>query len=138
MQNTTRIRCSALIAVIGVMGCATIGGLKDEPLTEGTSRPFAAEFEELVKVVPEVFDSLGLELTESYPVNDEAWMFLGEKPASLFSYGAVLRVVVERLGEHQTAVRIVSKRRVGTAFGNKGDYSKDIFEAVANHLKLEP
>ena len=54
-------------------------------------------------------------------------MIIGKKGGSLFSYGELVRVVVEEHGENSTMVYVHTKRKMATNIFAKGDYSKTIF-----------
>lgn len=122
---------------LAAAACATVGGLKDEPLTEGVYRPYDASFDEVVKAVPVAIDTVGLTFVEEYSVNDSTTVFLAEKGTSSWSYGAVVRIVVERVDQQKTIVRVISKRRMATGVASKGDYSQDVFAALVRLLEAE-
>ena len=76
----------------------TLAGLKDEPLARGDSHSIAADYEAVVGATREAVQEVGLKFAEDYPVDDSTWMILCEKELTEFRYGAVVRVVVQRLG----------------------------------------
>ncbi len=126
-------------AVLAVLGCASLGGVRDEPLEEGDSRPFAADYTEVVRAARAAVLGAGLKIQEDYPLDESTWFILSDKPYSFFGgYGAVVRVVVQKLGDNQTVVRVISRRRSAIELGAKGDYSKDIIAALTLWLEEEP
>ncbi len=78
-------------------------------------------------------------LREHYPVNDSTWVIvcvnyvqsrIGPRlPPS------ILRVVVQRLGEQQTAVRVIFRRGGAVEVWRMEDYSRDIFAALIEKLE---
>jgi hypothetical protein len=131
-----------LLAVLSVTACAarTPANLKDEPLDRGSSHPFAADYEVVVSAAREAVQEVGLEFAEDYPVNDSTWMILcgGGWYLPAGSFRTVVRVVVQRLGEQQTAVRVISRRTDPLDPFSKGDYSQDIFAALIENLEGKP
>lgn len=49
-----------------------------------------------------------------------------------------LRVVVQRLGEKQTAVRVIFRRGEGAELWRMEDYSQDILAALSEKLEGKP
>ncbi len=122
-----------------VLGCASLGGVRDDPLEEGLSHPFAADYTEVVRAARAAVLGAGLKVQEDYPLDESTWLILSDKPYSFFGgYGAVVRVVVQKLGENQTVVRVISRRRSAIELGGKGDYSKDIIAALTLWLERPP
>ncbi len=99
---------------------------------EGQPHFFAADYEAVVSAAREAVQEVGLELREDYPVNDSTWVILCE------GYGQFLRVVVQRLGEKQTAVRVIFRRGEAVEVWRMEDYSQDIFAALIEKLEGEP
>ncbi len=121
-----------------------LGWLKDEPLDRGNSHPFAADYEAVVGAARQAVHEVGLAVAEDYPVNDSTWMMLCASflllPTSWWEGSSpvtVVRVVVQRLGERQTAVRVIS-RRPDPLQAWKKEYSQDIFAALIEKLEEWP
>ena len=144
-----------LLAVLSVTACwaavathdamlRTLAELKNEPLDRGDSLPYpmAADYEAVVGAALEAVRAVELKLREDYQINDSTWMILCEKipwevdDELLYMSEAVVRIVVQRLGENQTEVRVISRRTDPLAWRAKGDYSQDIFAALIEKLEL--
>ncbi len=111
---------------------AHLGWLKDEPLDRGNSHSFAVDYEAVVGTARQAIHEVGLGVREDYFYDDSTWMFLCEG----IGY-TVVRVVVQRLGERQTAVRVISRRSDPLVVGKK-EYSEDIFAALIEELEGKP
>ncbi len=95
-------------------------------------RSFESDFEAVVSATREGVQEVGITLRNDYPVDDDAWVILCEK------YAQSLRVVVQRLGKAQTAVRVISRRRRPTDLLKMEDYSQDIFSALIEKIEGQP
>jgi len=57
-------------------------------------------------------------------------MIVAKKGMSAWSWGELVRVVVQELSNDRVAVRVLSKRRMATNVTAKGDYSEAIFSSI--------
>lgn len=116
--------------------CATVGGLRNEPLDQGVSRRFAIPFDSVMAVVPDAIVASGLDFRESQCYDDSTCMVIGTVGLSIGlsgNMGSMARVVVEAAGE-TTIVRVVSRRRIGSEVAAKEDYSPEILSQIAVRL----
>jgi hypothetical protein len=123
------------VCVLSPIACATTGSIRSAPLSAGMARTFAAELPAVMSAAREAMVEAGLTIEESRQVNDTTWMIIGQNPASIMSYGEIVRVVVEKAGAAGTAVRVHSKRRVATNVTAKGDYSPRILSYIEFKLR---
>lgn len=120
-----------------VTSCATVGGLRSEPLDQGVVRRYAAPFDSVMAVVPEALTAAGLGLKESHCM-DSMCLLIGTKGMTIGpsgSMGSMARVVVEADGE-ATVVRVLSRRRIGSQTAAKDDYSPEILSQIGVRLGL--
>ena len=118
--------------------CATVGGLRNEPLDLGVSRRFAVPFDSVMAVVADAVVASGLNLKESQCYDESTCMVIGTVGLSIGAsgnMGSMARVVVEAAGE-TTIVRVVSRRRIGSQEAAKEDYSPEILSQIAVRLGL--
>ncbi len=99
---------------------------------EGQPHIFAADYEAVVRAAREAVHEEGFSLREDQPVNDSTQVILCEK------YGRFLRVAVQRLGERQTAVRVIFRRGEGVEVWRFEDDSQDILAALIERLEGQP
>lgn len=126
-------RVSHLIACFIVAGCATTGALKQEPLDQGVSRTFTGNFDTILKAARDATVSAGLHLESVDKIDAHTWSLVGKKDASAWSWGELVRVVVQETSPNSTAVRVISKKRMATNVGARGDYS----QAILNDMELK-
>lgn len=99
---------------------------------EGQPHIFAVDYEAVVLAAREAVQAAGFEVRGSYPINERTWAIVCAKHARF------LRVVVQRLGEEQTAVRVIFRRGKGVELWRMEDYSQDIFAALIEQLERKP
>jgi hypothetical protein len=126
----------ALPGSLLIMSCATVGGLRNEPLDQGIARRFAVPFDSVMAVVPDAVLAAGLGLEESECYTDSVCVVIGTEGISVGpsgSMGSMARVVVEASGE-ATIVRVLSRRRIASQVAAKEDYSPEILSQIAVRL----
>jgi len=116
-----------------LLGCATTASVKKVPTEIGEKRIFEAEFAEVVEAAQFAVAELGME-TKQIQTSESAFALLAEKPASLFSWGELIRVSVEKGANGNSVVRVLTKRRLATNVTAKGDWSEEIFAEIAKRL----
>lgn len=133
-----RVQLKLLAAAILLSGCATSGAMRTSPLGEGIARVFSAELEKVLNAAQESMVEAGLAIEEVTKVDDNTHLILGTKGLSVFSYGELVRLVVERSAPSETTVRVYTKRRLATNITAKGDYSGAIFSRIESKLQPPP
>lgn len=129
-----RLQIGLLAASILLYGCATSAGLRTAPIQAGTARIFSGEFEQVLKAAKESMLEVGLSVEDSTKVNDHTYLIVGSKGLSAFSYGELVRLIVEETDPSEITVRVYTKRRLATNVTAKGDYSKEIFARIESKL----
>jgi len=124
---------SVVLALCGA--CASVGGLRTEPLNRGVSRDFASDYATVVSAARTAIISAGLAVDSFDQLNDATTVIIAKKAISKFSWGELVRVVVVSAGPDKSSVRVLTKRRLATNVTAKGDYSVNIFENMALALK---
>ena len=127
---------AAMTAVIVLSACATTGGMRSAPLAQGTPRTFSAEYDKVLKASREAVVEAGLAIEEVTKVNEQTWMIIGKKGASGFTWGELVRVVVEQTAPTETTVRVYTQRKLATNITAKGDYSDAILSNIELKLKV--
>lgn len=123
---------------LAVMSCATVGGLRSEPIDRGVARRYSLPFDSVMAVVPDAVVAAGLGLKESRCYDRAMCMVIGTKGLTVGpsgNMGSMARVVVEAMG-NATVVRVLSRRRIGTQVAAKEDYSPEILSQIEVRLAL--
>jgi hypothetical protein len=133
-----RVSMSLLPASLVALACATVGGLRQEPLDQGIARLFPVPFDAVMAVVPDAVVAAGLGIKESECFGDSVCVVIGTKGLTVGlsgNMGSMARVVVEGSGDG-TVVRVITRRRIGTQEAAKEDYSPEILSQIEVRLDL--
>lgn len=127
----------ALAALVIGAACASTGGLRSEPLDQGEAKFYAAPLAVVEPAARQAVLSAGLGVDTVSQLDSLTWMIIAKKGMSLFSYGELVRVVVQQTSEGPVAVRVFTKRRLATNITARGDWSGRIFEQL-DHILAPP
>ena len=126
---------TAVAALTLLCGCATTGGMRSTPLDTGVSRQYAGDFEIVFRATRAAITNAGLAI-ESYDEIDETTaLIVAKKGASAFSWGELVRVVVQSTAPDKVTVRVLTKRKLATNVTARGDYSETIFSNIDLQLR---
>lgn len=125
-----RLLTLAFIFGLGIIGCATMGGLKKAPLDEGQSQTYSCEYKTVLKATQSAVAESGLRIEETYQPDENSWAIIGKTGVSTnaigTSYGTMVRVVVKKIADDRTKVTVLTKKKSAIDLQAKGDYSKSI------------
>ena len=130
--SSLSVICAAL-----VVGCASVQGVRSEPLDAGEVHFYAAPFSDVVAATRASVLALEINVQDTATVDSTTWMVLGTKGMSLVSYGEVVRVIVHRTSDGPVAVHVVTKRRLATNVTAR-DWADKIFEKLDVILHQQP
>ncbi len=133
-----RVPMILLPGALLTLACATVGGLRQEPLDQGVVRRYPVPFDSVMTVIPDAVVAAGLGLKESQCIGDSVCVVIGTKGLTVGlsgNMGSMARVVVEASGD-ATVVRVITRRRVGTQEAAKEDYSPEILSQIEVRLGL--
>lgn len=135
MLLSSRVFLSAIL-LSTVVGCSSATGVQNAPLHAGTSRPFTAEFNTVLRAAREAITESGLNVESANEVQPSVWMIMAKAPTSWWSAGEIVRVVVDRSGTNanEVMVRVYARKRISTNIGAKGDYATTLLSNI--DLKL--
>jgi len=134
MNRPRSVRFLPLALAVPLAACATMGGLRDQPLTAGVPRVFPAPLDRTVEAARQAMSGAGIDLREQWHPSPDSWMLLGEKGMSLWSYGELVRVVAQRTDSAQTGVYVITQRRLATNIVAEEDWSVALFDRMAATL----
>ena len=123
---------SALICAVPTACIATTAGLRNEALDAGTIESYSAPLNRVVIAAREAVAQAGFQIDDVSHPSDSTWVIIGKRGAGFFSYGELVRAVVQPTERGQIAVRVVTKRRVATDITANGDYSHAILSNIAS------
>ena len=130
----------SLIAAGGaalVAACASVQGVRSQPVDAGDVHFYAAPFSDVVAATRATVLALEINIQDTATVDSTTWMVLGTKGLSLLSYGEVVRVIVHQTPDGPVAVRVVNKRRLATNITAR-NWTDAIFEKLDAILHPQP
>jgi hypothetical protein len=136
-MSVSRLLSNAGLALLSVvaLGCASAGGMRNAPLDVGTARTFDGAFSRVLRAAREATVASGLAIDSFEQPDSATAVIVSKKGSSAFSWGELVRVVVQRADSAHVVVRVYSKRRMATNITAKGDYSSTIFQNMDLSLR---
>ncbi len=137
------MKCKFLtvIFLLAFMGCTTVGNIKNVPLESGTEQIFDAKIEDVLQYAKDSSVESGLKMQEFNQLSPEMWMIVADKGLEygygVSSYGAVVRLVVKKINDSKTSVRVYSKKRSSAELFTKGDYTHSILSSIDFKIKMK-
>lgn len=123
-----------MLAVL-LAGCATTGGLRQEPLDVGAQRLFRYPSDKVSEAAQAALRKSGFEVKEVAEVREGVWTIMATKGMSLMSYGELVRISLSADGTDKTVARFITKKRMATNVAAKGDWSTSIYEDMQGMLE---
>lgn len=124
-----------LVTSVTFLNCTSVSQLSEKPTTAGVSRTFHAGFNQVLKAARESIIEAGLMIESTSEINADTYAIIGRRPTNAWSWGEMVRVVVEKQPSSQTIVRVVTERKVKTNITARGDYSQSILSNIELKLK---
>jgi hypothetical protein len=129
--------CRVVLPLIVTAACASTGGMDAERLDAGEAKFYAAPLTTVAPAARQAVLAAGLTVDTVSQPDSLMWMIIAKKGMSLFSYGELVRVVVQQTPEGAVVVRVFTKRRLATNLTARGDWSGRIFEQL-DHILAQP
>lgn len=110
--------------------------VKNAPLHAGEARTFESPYKATIKYARSACTESGLVLESTEEIDEDTYMILAKAKVSAFSWGEIVRVVIEKKSESKSVVRVYTKKRVGLNVAAKGNYSNTIFSNVESKVEF--
>ena len=114
-----------------------MGGLKSEPLDAGVARTFVAPYEKVLQAARDATFGAGLSIEGSEQIDSTTTVMIAKRGASGWTWGELVRVVVQQGDSGGVTVRVLGKRKLATNVTARDNYSDAIFESIALALSRE-
>ena len=136
-MSAPRLLTHAGVALLGALavGCASAGRMRNAPLDVGTARTFDGSYARVLRAAREATVASGLAIDSFEQPDSATAVIVAKKSSSAWSWGELVRVVVQRADETHAVVRVYSKRRLATNVTAKGNYSNTIFQNMDLSLR---
>jgi len=101
----------------------------------GIERRFTVSHEQALKASQQVLTQMGLKVRDTYRIDDSASAIIAYQEMNAVSCGVLVRVVVQSLSESETAVRIITRRKIATNIFAENDFSQPFFWNLQGKLR---
>jgi hypothetical protein len=124
-----------LFGFVCIAGCATTGAMRAESLDVGVVREFDRDYARVLRAARSAVMSAGLVIDSDERLNDSTEMIVAKRGLHGWSWGELVRMIVQRAPNDRTTVRVISRRRMATNILAKRDYSIMIFSDMEAGLR---
>lgn len=124
-----------LFVLIALAGCATMAGMRTEPLDAGVAREYTTDLRTAVSATRNALLGSALEIDDVEQMDESTSMFLAKRKAGQWTYGELVRVLVVQTSEDVVTIRILSKRRSAINVTARSDWSDAVFAQIALDLE---
>ncbi len=122
-----------LLSLWALAACASTQGLRTAPLDAGVARVYPDSLDPVAAAAEGTVRSAGLTVdTILYP-DSQTVMIIARSGSSVFSYGEIVRVLMQRLPSGETSVRVHTVPRLATNL-TYTRWNEDIFGALGRAL----
>ena len=128
-------RLIPIFVLIMLSGCATMAGMRTEPLDAGVAKEYTTDLRTAAAATRTAMIAAALELEDVEQPDDATWVFYAKRKMQNWTYGELVRVVVIETADNVVTVRILSKRRAAINVSAKDDWSQTIFTQLALDLE---
>ena len=91
-------------------GCATVGGMKSAPISEGETAIAEAPLPQTLIIAKDVLPECNLDLEDEVSHNSN-WIIVADSGIGLNKWGERVRVVGEAKNDEQTIIRVYARRK---------------------------
>lgn len=115
-------------------GCATQSSVRDEPLDRGSTHIFHADYARVLQLTRDSIPEIGLTMKEERPIEHGGTMLIAARGVTWFSWGEIVRTLVQPAGNDGTSVRVLTERAYAGTSTAKMDFDADLFTKVGRKL----
>ena len=123
-----------IIAIATSLSCATMAGMRTEPLDMGVAKVYETDLRTAVRSTRNALLGSALEIDDVEELDASTWMFLAKRKSGQWTAGELVRVIVEETAENEVTIRIISKRRSAMNITARSDWSDAVFAQLALDL----
>lgn len=106
------LRALSMITALLVLGCSSISAIREVPLNEGELLTFPVGSELVRQAARDALRDAHFEIVEEQQLNEKTFSIIGLLPWAMQSHGQWARLIIEKINEGQTALHLLTKRRV--------------------------
>lgn len=140
MQLNHLIKLSSLfillLSSIWINAQQSLNKVKNAPLHAGDARTFEQPFKTMIKYARAACTDAGLVMESSERIDEDTYMILSKAKTSAFSWGEIVRVVLEKKDAIKTVMRVYTRKRIGINVTAKASYTNTLFSSVESNIEF--
>ncbi len=102
----------------------------------GDARTFEQPFKTMIKYSRSACSDAGLVMESSERIDEDTYMILYKAKTSAFSWGEIVRVVLEKNDDMKTVMRVYTRKRIGINVAAKGSYTNTLFSSIESNIEF--
>lgn len=99
-----------LLSTISMQAQQSMNKVKNAPLHAGDARTFDQPFKTMIKYSRDACTEAGLVMESSERIDEDTYMILSKAKTSAFSWGEIVRIVLEKKDAMKTVMRVYTRR----------------------------
>lgn len=132
MKTKTNLFIALLL--LALASCTSTNKIQNAPMHAGVSRTFESDYNQTLQAAREAMVESGTAIESASEVDDGNYIIIGKQGTSAWSWGEMVRVVVTKVNDGETTVRVYTEKKISVNVTAKGDYSQSILSNI--ELKL--
>lgn len=117
--------------------CTSTNKIQQAPLHSGISRTFTSDYERTLAAAREALVESGTVIESASEVDPQNYIIIGKTGTTAWSWGEMVRVVVTRVNDTETTVRVLTEKKISVNVTAKGDYSNSILSNIELKLRAK-
>jgi len=130
----TILKLSVVVCLLVLTSCTSTNKIQNAPMHAGVSRTFESNYNQTLQAAREAMVESGTAIESASEVDDGNYIIIGKQDTSAWSWGEMVRVVVTKVNDGETTVRVYTEKKISVNVTAKGDYSQSILSNI--ELKL--
>lgn len=125
-----------VFCALALTGQQSMNKVKNAPLHAGDARTFEQPLKTMIKYARSACTDAGLVMESSERIDEDTYMIMSKAKTSAFSWGEIVRVVLEKKDSSKTVMRVYTRKRIGINVAAKGSYTNTLFSSVESTIEF--
>ena len=132
----TTVLSLIVLVLLSLGSCTSTNKIQQAPLHSGIARTFNAKYNTTLKAAREALLESGTLLESATEVDPLNYIIIGKTRTNAWSWGEMVRVVVTKVNETETLVRVLTEKKISVNVTAKGDYSNSVLSSIELKLRI--
>lgn len=124
------------VSLTNLQAQQSLNKVKNAPLHAGDARTFEQPFKTMIRYARDACTDAGLVMESSERIDEDTYMIMSKAKTSAFSWGEVVRIVLEQKDTMKTVMRVYTRKRIGINVTAKASYTNTIFTSVESKIEF--